>query len=267
MVEACSSCGSLTLRRRHAPFEFQHDGRVVAIVADQSYCNTCGNISYIGEQIATHQLAIADKIRSLDELLSPGDLLRVRSKYGFSQTDMERLLSIGPKTWTRWERGKVVHTKSTDLVLRRMDEDPRFVRTLMAKKHVENLDASSYVAQSETMAIDLVMSELTRVWNTSRFELDFRSISNFIVKTYEMALKKDFSSVFDSKSIEGTVYTRVDIGLTSGTGTALAGKRGSLNNFCQPEHRSGWSQYGNIRPLSRFDYPPRPQVKLQELVS
>jgi putative zinc finger/helix-turn-helix YgiT family protein len=144
--ELCAECGNATLTERTVPFEFHHGGKSATIEDVQTSCATCGNVSYIGTQISRHELAVAAKIREMDGLLSADELRRVRTKYAFRQTDLEAMLSVGPKTWTRWERGKVPQSKAADTLIRVLAEDPEVARRLMEQSGVDNPAAAAVFA-------------------------------------------------------------------------------------------------------------------------
>lgn len=106
-------------------------------------CSSCENLSYQGSQISDHEYAVAAAECELAGLLSPKDLCRIRLKYKFKQTEMEQILSTGPKTWTRWERGKVPHSKAADKLIRVMAEYPDIARKLMEQAEVINPEATA----------------------------------------------------------------------------------------------------------------------------
>jgi transcriptional regulator with XRE-family HTH domain len=69
-------------------------------------------------------------------------LLEIRSKYSLSQSEIEKILTIGPKTWVRWERGKVVQGSAADQMVRLIAKRPEVLRELMRNAGVENLKTS-----------------------------------------------------------------------------------------------------------------------------
>jgi putative zinc finger/helix-turn-helix YgiT family protein len=146
MSDQCSVCDAGTLAGQVVPFVFPHGGKQTTIEDHQTVCNACGAISYVGEQISRHELAVAAKVRELDGLLSAEDLRRFRLKYKFRQTDLEAMLSVGPKTWTRWERGKVTQSKTADTLIRVLADDPEVARNLMQQARIDNADASEVFA-------------------------------------------------------------------------------------------------------------------------
>ena len=146
MPELCAACGNATLMERIVPFEVRNGGKSGTIDDRQTFCTVCGNVSYIGDQASRHELAVASKIRALEGLLSADELRRIRVKYAFRQTDLEAMLSVGPKTWTRWERGKVPQSKAADTLIRVLAEDPEVARRLMEQAGIDNPAAAAVFA-------------------------------------------------------------------------------------------------------------------------
>lgn len=147
--DVCLACGETAVEERVASVTVERLNRKVTITDRHMCCKACGNVSYRGDQITAHELAVANAIRGEDGLLTAAELSLVRSKYGLRQTDMEQILSTGPKTWTRWERGKVVQSKSTDKLIRAISEDPYLARDMMLQAGVVNPEAEAVFAQIE----------------------------------------------------------------------------------------------------------------------
>jgi putative zinc finger/helix-turn-helix YgiT family protein len=150
MPERCLKCGENTMHERIAQMKHVQGSRTVLIENDRHMlCESCGNVSYLGDQISEIELAVARKIREEDGLLPPEDLKAIRLKYNLTQAEMERLISAGPKTWVRWERGKVVQSKVADTLIRQIAEQPDLVRSLLSRSGV-----ASAAAQQVLAAID-----------------------------------------------------------------------------------------------------------------
>ena len=62
------------------------------------------------------------------------------------------MLSIGPKTWTRWERGKIPQSKAADTLIRLLADDPYVARRLMENAKIENEEAYAHFEQLEESA-------------------------------------------------------------------------------------------------------------------
>jgi len=135
----CVECGGHCVEERVAPVAHQIGKRSVRIDRDHHlYCPDCGNISYRGSMLSDNQLMIAEQIRRQDGLLTPLELKAIRSKYGLSQSDIEKILTIGSKTWVRWERGKVVQGSAADQMIRLIAKRPDVLRELMQNASVKN---------------------------------------------------------------------------------------------------------------------------------
>lgn len=145
----CSRCGREAVEQTVMSYVVEHSGKHKTISDERMRCSACENLSYQGDQISKHERAVANAIRELDGLLSADDLCRIRLKYRFKQIEMEQMLSTGPKTWTRWERGKVPHGKAADKLIRVMAEDPEVARRLMEQAGIQNADAVAVFDQIE----------------------------------------------------------------------------------------------------------------------
>ncbi len=155
----CTACGNDTVSERIATVKHMIGRRDVVIDNDRHlYCSTCGNVSYRGSMLDENQQAIAVKIRTEDGLLTPEELKAIRLKYGFTQAEMEKLLTIGPKTWVRWERGKVVQSSAADEMIRQLAKNPEVLRDLMKTHHVQS-DAAEQMLQSIDTDLERKMVE------------------------------------------------------------------------------------------------------------
>ena len=149
MTDRCLNCGEVAVQERVVDFAVDHNGKSANIQDRQMFCANCGNISYQGDQISAHELAVASAVREIEGLLSADELYRIRVKYKLRQTDMEQMLSTGPKTWTRWERGKIPQSKAADTLIRVIAEEPDVAYRLMIQAGVENAEAKATFLQIE----------------------------------------------------------------------------------------------------------------------
>ncbi len=152
-AERCVACGEpSSVLEKVVPLKVESGGKSTVIQDRRMVCDKCGNVSYVGAQISEHERAAAAAIREIEGLLSADELQRIRAKYRLKQTDMEQMLSTGPKTWTRWERGKVPQSKAADKLIRLIAEDPDVARRLMEQAGIDNPEASATFAQIEADA-------------------------------------------------------------------------------------------------------------------
>ena len=156
----CAKCGEHSVSERVVPISVEHSGKSVVVQDRQNFCASCESVSYRGSQISEHEIKIGDAIREMDGLLSAKELQRIRSKYRLRQTDLEQMLSIGPKSWTRWERGKIPQSKAADTLIRVIAEDADVAKRLMESAGIDNPAAASVFAQIEEDAKRLTRAAL-----------------------------------------------------------------------------------------------------------
>ncbi|MBB3937349.1 type II TA system antitoxin MqsA family protein [Aureimonas phyllosphaerae] len=145
----CLECGSENVTEEVSEVTANVRGRTVVLPADRHMrCGACGSISHPGKMADQHLEAIGERIREEDGLLSVADLKEIRTRYGLQQEEMEALIGTGPKTWVRWERGRVVPSPQSDKVIRRIAEDPRYLLQLMEEKGVSNETALGVIEEA-----------------------------------------------------------------------------------------------------------------------
>lgn len=103
-------------------------GRLAVAVRDETYeladvdylkCDACGAISFTREQDRTVEVRAASEARAARGLMTGPEITDLRHYLNdISQTDLEEILSMGPKTITRWERGTVFQSHANDALLR-----------------------------------------------------------------------------------------------------------------------------------------------------
>lgn len=120
---ACPVCGG-NVAIVTEPTELRQGSRRAVIDVEHFRCADCGEVFYTAEQADAAQRALAVRLREEDGLLTPEQIRAVREKYGLSQAQFEKLLSVGDKTVVRWERGTVFQNKATDQLIRTISEVP-----------------------------------------------------------------------------------------------------------------------------------------------
>jgi len=141
MLNECMNCGKPRVAEEVGCFVVEYGGKKDSIEDRRMRCGACDNVTYRGDQISAHELAVAAKCRELGGLLWPNELENVRKKYGLTQREMEMLIGTGVKTWIRWERGKVVQSKLADTFIRMIAADPRLAGKMMRQAGITNEQA------------------------------------------------------------------------------------------------------------------------------
>lgn len=97
----------------------------VSFNAIYEYCSNSDEYLETEEMIKTNSLAMKDAYRVKVGLLTSGEIISIRGKYGVSQKDFSEVLDWGMATITRYENHQV-QTHSHDNVLRKIDSDPKW---------------------------------------------------------------------------------------------------------------------------------------------
>ena len=63
-------------------------------------------------------------------MLPPEAIVGIRKRCKLSQKEMEQLFGLGEKVVIRWEKGRVLQSKTADVLLRLMDRNPDIVEEL-----------------------------------------------------------------------------------------------------------------------------------------
>jgi putative zinc finger/helix-turn-helix YgiT family protein len=119
VMHSCGGTFQLRSRVEKVPLR----GETVDVEQAFYVCDKCDAERVTAKQAKAAQAAAASKLRIAEGLLPPERILAIRLQYDATQTQMENYLGLGPKTWLRWETGKVLPTKSADNLLRLIERD------------------------------------------------------------------------------------------------------------------------------------------------
>ncbi|MHB0981097.1 MAG: type II TA system antitoxin MqsA family protein [Thermoleophilia bacterium] len=139
----CSECeeGLVGPVRGKLAVDFRHESYELNGV-DYLQCNHCGAISFTREQDRAIEIRAASEARAAQGLLTGEQIIQLRTYLNrLSQSDLEGILEVAPKTVTRWERGTVFQSHANDSLL-------RVIRTV-----AEMLDLPSKYTRAELVEI------------------------------------------------------------------------------------------------------------------
>ena len=112
----------------------EYKGEEVTFKATYEYCNHADEYLESEEMIKANSLAMKDAYRERAGLLTSGEIIKIREKYGVSQKDFSQILDWGMATITRYENHQV-QDRVHDDVLRKIHADPKwFLQMLMRSR-------------------------------------------------------------------------------------------------------------------------------------
>lgn len=127
----CYGCGGKKAKKVKTPYQTSYDGHPVLVEdVELVRCPDCHESFFDPEQAKALTIKVRNKVRRDQGLLSPEEIVGVRGKLHLTQPELENYLGKGPKTVTRWETGRVVQPKETDIILRMLNHDPQLLEVL-----------------------------------------------------------------------------------------------------------------------------------------
>ena len=108
-------------------------GVPVEFEAIKAYCPHCGDPLFVYEAERINQIRCFDEYKKKKGLLTSGEIIEIRNKYGLSQTDLANLIKVGKKNIARYEAGKI-QDKCIDLLIRMLDQHPQWFGIAVKKQ-------------------------------------------------------------------------------------------------------------------------------------
>ena len=91
--------------------------------AIKAYCPNCGAPLFVYEVERINQVRCYDEYKRKKGLLTSGEIIDIRRKYGLSQTELAKALRIGAKNIARYEAGKI-QDRCIDFMIRLLNDHP-----------------------------------------------------------------------------------------------------------------------------------------------
>jgi HTH-type transcriptional regulator/antitoxin MqsA len=111
--------------------------RAVAFEDEFYKCSNCGEKFYDFAMANERSRRAAAAVRRVEGLLEPDEIREIRTRYGLSQANLEKLINSGEKTVVRWEKGTVAQNATADTLLRILRDHPDVVAKLAEERKVK----------------------------------------------------------------------------------------------------------------------------------
>ena len=134
-IEPCYLCGQEARLTRESR-EVQVGARAAVIDDEFMKCSGCGEIYYLPGGMEATQRKAAEQIRRQEGLLMPDAIRSLRESLGLTQTQLEQVLNVGPKTVVRWEKGTVFQSGAVNTLLLALSRAPQFLRVIAEANRV-----------------------------------------------------------------------------------------------------------------------------------
>lgn len=120
-MQTCPMCGNNTIHEIRARV-ITYKERTTTLNQPAVYCDEC-NEAFLspGDSRATEK-AIADFKREVEHLLTSDQIKQIRKKYHITQKEAAEIFGGGINAFSKYERGEAIQSKSTDILLRLIDQ-------------------------------------------------------------------------------------------------------------------------------------------------
>ena len=130
-VFTCEVCGRDSAYLVKRPFDSLYNQLPIHLDAVEMYeCQRCGECTLTPEQ----DQAISEKVKGLAreqlDLLPPEAITSIRKRCHSSPAELERLFGLGQNAVVQWEQGRVLPSKTADILLRLLDRNPGIIDEL-----------------------------------------------------------------------------------------------------------------------------------------
>jgi len=144
--EYCPSCDNemtyLTNQTKTIKFKTPNGVQDIQLKELSFYkCTNCEEIIYTPQDLEIYDTKLNqyhDEKRKEKNLLTASEIKQIRESTGLNQQELETLLDVGAKSFTRWESNKVEQSRAIDWLLRLIRKNG-----INCLKELENSSATS----------------------------------------------------------------------------------------------------------------------------
>ncbi|MDY0274772.1 MAG: type II toxin-antitoxin system MqsA family antitoxin [Desulfomicrobium sp.] len=136
--DSCPVCEVGALQERAGSFAFTYkDENFSTTDITEYHCELCDETFLNREDERKVERMAIEFRREVDGLLAPSEIKKIREKLSCTQVELAKLLGVAEKTFARYENGTVTQSKSMDIALRLIQDDPdRSLAVICEKKPV-----------------------------------------------------------------------------------------------------------------------------------
>lgn len=113
--------------------QFDVKGVIVTATINIIKCRDCSSEVYDKENEVKNDVIVFDEYKKIKNLLTSGEIIAIRKKYGLSQTTLAKMLGFGIKTITRYENG-AIQDSTHDNLLRLLRNESNFLMLWQVNK-------------------------------------------------------------------------------------------------------------------------------------
>ena len=125
----CPQTG-LPMVRDTRPMQISYKGHTAGIAMPGWYCDQSGESIHSGEDMKVSDEALRQLRIKAENLLTPQEVRRIRTKIGLTQREAGAIIGGGPNAFQKYEQGTVTVSKAISNFLRVLERHPEEIEAL-----------------------------------------------------------------------------------------------------------------------------------------
>lgn len=124
----------LPMVRGVRPMTITYKGHSATIDMPGWYCNESGESIHTGEDMVVSDQALNRLKATVEGLLTPEDVRRIRKALKLTQKEAGLIIGGGPNAFQKYESGEILVSKAITSALLLLDQNPEGLKVLKAHK-------------------------------------------------------------------------------------------------------------------------------------
>jgi HTH-type transcriptional regulator/antitoxin MqsA len=125
----CPQTGQMMVRGTR-PMDIAYKGHRVTIAMPGWYCDSSGESIHTGDDMKVSDDALRQLRIKAENLLTPQEVRRIRTKIGLNQREAGAIIGGGPNAFQKYEQGTVTVSRAISNFLRVLERHPEEIDEL-----------------------------------------------------------------------------------------------------------------------------------------
>jgi len=168
------------------------------------YCQNCSEAFLSKEDIEVTEAELIRARREIDSLLSPDEIKKVRKSLELTQAQASELFGGGSQSFSKYERGIVLHGKALDILLRLLDSGSISLMTISNLHDTDNAlvqTVTTSTTSSTARSINVPLNEFTYGLVLHNSSMTGRTPTVYCHESLETSIMSDFFKTTRKSSI------------------------------------------------------------------
>lgn len=131
----CPFCGEGKLSETVREHEYTYQGHQLVLAQPGYYCSQCDEAILEPQHLKATRKDLQAFRASVDGLLGPDEIKKIRKKIGLNQKQAGELFGGGKNAFSRYEQGEVSPPKAVSIMLSLLDKHPELVGEVTQSIH------------------------------------------------------------------------------------------------------------------------------------